>query len=286
MQKDIETNLRTLGRHEAKIVLSFCEHGREIVTASEIISLLQNEGIARKVIYNLRKKGWITRLTGGRYLFLPPEYGPANLGENNPFALASAVIEPSYIGWWSAASFHGLTTQKPMTLTVAILRQASDQVVEGNKIHFIKLVPRKFFGFKSYDVYGRKAALSTPAKTLVDCIDRPDLAGGPTEITRIVYGASMVVSPEELAAVALQMKSTATLQRLGFLSDLVRWKWPSNIRKRIRDAIPSTVRTTFGRAKSKSGDIGYVSDWGVIAHVSELALLSDIPRTMKDGTSC
>ena len=70
---------------------------------------------------NLIKKGWLARLVGGRYMLLPPEYGPENRGENNPIALAAA--EPSYVGWWSAAAFHGFTTQKPMAVTVATQRQ-------------------------------------------------------------------------------------------------------------------------------------------------------------------
>jgi len=261
--------------------LSFREQGRSVVTASDVISLLENEGTARKVIFNLRRKGWLTRLMGGRYLLLPPEYGPENLGENNPLAVASAIVEHSYIGWWSAASFHGLTTQKPMAVTVATLRQVPTRTVEGNEIRFIKIVPRKFFGFKNYDVYGRQVTLSVPAKTLVDCLDRPDLAGGPAEVTRMVHSASSVVAPKELADVALQMKSTATLQRLGFISDLVGWKWPSTVRRRVRGAIPPSTRTTFGRSQRRPGDIGYVHAWGVIVHAAESDLLADVPRSLK-----
>jgi predicted transcriptional regulator of viral defense system len=281
MQTDIINNRRTLGPHEAQVALSFREQGRTVVTASDVIALLQNKGSARTVISGLRRKGWLTRLLGGRYLFLPPEYGPENLGENNPLALASAVIEHSYVGWWSAASFHGFTTQKPMTLTVAALRQAPTRVVEGNEIRFVKVITRKFFGFQTYDVYGRQVTLSTPTKTLVDCVDRPDLAGGEAELARITYGASSTVSPEELAEVALQIDSTALLQRLGFLSDLVGWKWPSDVRQRILAAIPSTLRTKFGRAERKPGDIGYVAEWGVIVHAAEADLLADVPKPQR-----
>lgn len=282
MQKDIENNLRTLGPNEARVALSFREQKRNVVARADVISLLQSESTARKVIHNLLRKGWLTRLKGGRYLFLPPEYGPENLGENNPLALASAVVDPSYVGWWSAASFHGFTTQKPMTITVATLRQVSGRVVEGNEIHFVKVVSRKFFGFKTYDVYGREVTLSTPAKTLVDCVDKPELAGGPAEVARIAYGASTVVSQEDLADSALEMKSIAALQRLGFLADLVGWKWQPAIRQRMRDAIPLSTRSTFGRSTRKPGDIGYVNAWGVIVHAAVSDLLADVPRTQNE----
>lgn len=63
---DIQTTLRTLGRNEARIVLSFREQGRGVVTVADVISLLGNRGTTRKVIHNLLRKGWLTRLKRGR----------------------------------------------------------------------------------------------------------------------------------------------------------------------------------------------------------------------------
>ena len=71
-------------------------------------------------------------------MLLPPEHGPENLGENNILALAAAAVEPSYIGWWSAAAYHGFTTQKPMTIFVAVLRQNAPRVIEGSDVRFVK----------------------------------------------------------------------------------------------------------------------------------------------------
>src|ERR1700732_1188750 len=98
----METNLRTLGPAEARVVLSFREQGREVVKASDIIGLLDSEQTGRKVIRNLVRKGWLTRLGGGRYMLLPPEWGAETIGENKHLAVASAVVKESYIGWGSA----------------------------------------------------------------------------------------------------------------------------------------------------------------------------------------
>ena len=85
-------------------------------------------------------------------MLLPPERGAESLGENNPFAVASAVVEDSYVGWWSAASFHGFTTQKPATVFVAVRRQTKTRTIEGTEIRFVKVEPRKFFGDRSVTV--------------------------------------------------------------------------------------------------------------------------------------
>ena len=72
----MNSNLRTLGPLEAKVVLSFREQGRSLVRASDVRNLLASEISTRKVIRNLLKKGWLSRIVGGHYMFLPPEHGP------------------------------------------------------------------------------------------------------------------------------------------------------------------------------------------------------------------
>jgi predicted transcriptional regulator of viral defense system len=274
----METTLRTLGPSEAKVVLSLREQERDVVETADIIGLLGSEQTARKVIRNLIRKGWLARLVGGRYMLLPPERGAENIGENNPLAIASAVVKQSYIAWWSAAAFHGFTTQMPATVTVAVLRQMAARTIEGADIKFVKVEPRKFFGFKAYAVYGRNAVTSEPEKTLVDCIDRPDLAGGPTELVRIVHTAMPQIEIAKLIDAAFTMKSTSLLQRLGFLTDLVGRPLPEELRSRLRHAIPKSTRSVFGRAARKDGDIGYVAAWGLYAHARKSALLAEVPR--------
>ena len=185
----MQNTLRTLGPKEALVVLSMTEQGRDVVRAEDVIGLAGSEPAGRRVIRSLLRKGWLSRLVGGRYMFVPPAHGPENTGEGNALALAAAAAEPAYVGWWAAAAFHGFTTQKPISISVAVQRQMPARLIEGNEVRFVKVASRKFFGFETYNVFGRDAAVSTPAKTVVDCVDRPDLAGGPAEIARIVYGA-------------------------------------------------------------------------------------------------
>jgi predicted transcriptional regulator of viral defense system len=279
----METPPRTLGPNEARVVLSLSEQGRTTVRASEIIELLGAEPAARKVIHNLIRKGWLVRLIGGRYLFVPPEHGPENLGENNVLAIASAVIEPSYVGWWAAASFHGLTTQKPASVSVAVLRQMSPRIIEGSEIRFIKVHPRKFFGSESYKVHGRDVVISSPAKTAIDCLDRPDLAGGPSEVVRILHAALRELNVQQLVQVAVQMQSTALLQRLGFVADLVAAGWAAELRAKLRSLIAKSARSKFGRSERKADDVGYVADWGLFVNARKQDLLADVPRRTAAG---
>jgi predicted transcriptional regulator of viral defense system len=277
----MESNLRTLGKAESKVVLSLREEGRSLVQTTDIFDILGpavRETAARKVIRNLVRKGWLSRIVGGKYMLLPPEHGPENLGENNVLALAAAVAEPCYIGWWSAAAWHGFTTQKPMTAFVAVTRQTPSREIEGSTVRFIKVTPRKFFGYESYDIYGRSVPVSSPAKTLIDCLDRPNLAGGPTELARIVHSVLAEVPPDDVLSAAMTMKSKAVLQRLGFLSDLVGRPLPEPVRTTLHSLIPRSYRSHFGWPEQREGDIGYVAAWGLFVYAHKDELLAEVPR--------
>jgi predicted transcriptional regulator of viral defense system len=279
----MDNNLRTLGPAEAKVVLSLREQGRSVVRTSDVLAVLGSDTTTRKVIRNLVRKGWLSRIVGGRYMLLPPEHGPENLGENNILALAAAAVEPSYIGWWSAAAYHGFTTQKPMTIFVAVLRQTAARVIEGSHVRFVKVTPRKFFGHNTYDVYGRTVSISTSVKTLIDCLDRPELAGGPAELTRIVHSGLGEIDPQELLATATTMKSRSVLQRLGFIADLVGRPLPEEVRATIKQALPKTYRSHFGRSSRRADDIGYVADWGLFVNARREELLVEVPRIKSRG---
>ncbi len=127
--------------------------------------------------------------------------------------------------------------------------------------------------------------LSTPQKTLVDCLDRPDLAGGVVEVARIVSGAAVDADIKDVADIALSMKSTALLQRLGFLADLVGWTFPAAVRARLRNTIVPSTRAVFGREKRQVGDIGYVAAWGLLVHARESELLTDVPQIKRSGVA-
>lgn len=269
-------NLRTLGPSEARVVLSLAEQARTIVRPDDVKDILGSEMTSRTVVRSLAKKGWLARVIAGRYMLLPPEYGPENLGENNSLAMAAAAVDPSYIGWWSAAAWHGFTTQRPMTIFVATKRQVPTKVIDGNDVRFVKIAERKFFGFEPYDVYGRDVAISSPAKTLVDCVDRPDLCGGPSELTRIVFTALSDVDPKDVLLAVTALGSKVVMQRLGFLADLVGRPLPPHVCEALRSVIPSTYRSFFGRAERKKGDIGYVSKWGLFVNARETDLLAEV----------
>jgi len=91
------------------------------------------------------------------------------------------------------------------------------------------------------------------------------------------------IDHEKLVTAAMAMKSTALLQRLGFLTDLVGRKLPEKLRLEVRNAIPKSTRSVFGRRDRREDDIGYVADWGLFVYARRNDLLAEVPRIKGRG---
>jgi len=280
------STLRGLRPVQAKLILTLVEEKRSTFTRSEAAQILgSNADALRNQLTDLVRRGWLERLGNGRYMVVPPEYGGEQTGESNVLALASASVSEGYVGWWSAASLHGLTTQVPALINVATPAHHRPRVLAGSEVHYHTLPARKYFGVTSKEVYGRLVRVSTCEKTLIDCIDRPRFCGGMSEVCRIVWGAAGQIDWEKMAADLLRFGSTAVVQRFGFISDLVGAEIPEDTRAKIRSLIKPGTRTALAGASDTRGrekSIGYVAEWGITVNVDARTLLSDVPKIVKN----
>jgi hypothetical protein len=168
----MQTNLRTLGPAEAKVILTFRARGRHVVTAEDILRLLGTGPSARKVIRNLLRKGWLSRIIGGRYMLLPPEHGPT---------LLYRVVVSRFPAWLHHTKADDRFRRCAQTGSGARDRRPCCPLHQAHIAKILRLPDLRRLR--------PPAAISTPAKTLVDCLDRPDLCGGATELACITHAA-------------------------------------------------------------------------------------------------
>jgi predicted transcriptional regulator of viral defense system len=275
-------NIRSLTPAEAKLVLTLIERGRDAFNRTDAADILGTTPHRIKdLLRDLTAKGWLERLGGGRYLLVPPAYGAELTGEYNVLALASASVSEGYVGWWNAASLHGFTTQVPSTVTMATPRRHRSRVLAGSEVRYITIPLGRFFGFENREVFRRSVTVSDREKTVIDCIDRPDLCGGLSEICRIVWGAAADLNWQRLLQYVERIESVSIAQRLGFLCDLVKAPIPANIRHALYGRLKWNSRSRFGPENPVDGAIGFVADWKLTVNSAQRELLSDVPRKIE-----
>jgi len=107
----------------------------------------------------LAGSGKIKRIERGKYY----------VADTDIYSVASNIICPSYISLFAALRFHGITTQIITTIDVVSLkRHAAISSIEGQKINFIKLDHRRFFGF--YRERSTNAFVAYTEKALIDAL--------------------------------------------------------------------------------------------------------------------
>lgn len=253
-------------------MLALTEARRREATRAEIVRLLGgSDKAADNVIESLRRKGWLERATWGEYLLVPPEQGPDALGDSNLLALASRIADPYYIGFGTAAAHYGLTTQHRSVIFVVTPVRLRPREVGESRVRIVNLSDKKFFGFEPVDVLSYKVMISDPEKTAVDCIDRPELAGGVGEVATILANASRRFDWNKAASYLERINSGALARRLGWLVDYVKADLPADARDRLLRLATRSRKTYLGpdpaRARAVQGAIGYDETWRVFVNV-------------------
>ena len=267
----MEFNTRTLSPQESRVVLALSEGKRLEIERSEVIKLL---GVSPKaadhVIESLRQKGWLERASWGKYVFIPPDQGPDAVGEGNLFALASRIADPYYIGYGSAAAHYGLTTQHRRVIILVTTAHVRPRELAETRVRIINPKPDKFFGFGRVDVLGFTVMMSDREKTAVDCIDRPELAGGVAEAASILAVASRRLDWQKSADYLDRMDSTALVRRFGWVMDHVGAEMPADVRGRLLQRAEAGPKTWLGpNPKTKmERAIGYDKIWRLTINVA------------------
>jgi predicted transcriptional regulator of viral defense system len=263
---------RSLSTQESKVVLALTEGRKREVTRAEIVELLGgSDKAADNVIESLRHKGWLERATWGEYLLVPPEQGPAVLGDSNLLALASRIADPYYIGFGSAAAHYGLTTQHRNVIFVVTPVRLRAREVGQSRVRIVNLSANKFFGFESVDVLGYKVMISDREKTAIDCIDRPALAGGVGEAATILATASRRFDWNKAVEYLERIGSGALARRFGWLADYVKAEVPPAASDRLLHMAARSRKTYLGpdpaRARAEEGASGYDETWRLFVNV-------------------
>ena len=210
----------SLGTKEAFLVRSLAEEGRAIFGTDDA-SRLVGHG-AKELVHRLTRKKWVLPLKRGLYAVVPLDIGVrgADAFVVHSFVVAAMLVEPYYIGYWSALNHHGLTDQIPRTTFVATTKVRHPVKVLDEEYCFVKLAPAKFFGWQEVEVEGRKVRMSGPEKTVADCLDHPEHCGGIEQVARAVYFSHEEISLARVGDYAKRMGNRTVLKRLGHVLEV------------------------------------------------------------------
>ncbi len=132
---------------------------RSAFRTREYSAMLNKKGYARLVLHRLKLRKEILSIKNGWWAF------PDALPEH----IACEMSKPCYLSFHSALALHGLTTQTPRNIQVAVIKKTKKYVVLGTEVKEYKLKKAQFNNFS------RKEGLmfASPEKAFADCLLLP-----------------------------------------------------------------------------------------------------------------
>ena len=214
----VQKTITELGPKEAEFLSSVSTAGGQF-TNERAAQFWGSSEMAAKKLHQLEKRGWVARIERGKYLVIPLEAGAERTWSEEPYLVASTLVQPAVIGYWTAIRHWNWTEQIPRIIYVQTTsrKKATGRIVFGVQYQFVTVPKTKFYGHAKEWYKGKPVLISDKEKTLVDCADDVERAGTIEELAKAVKASASEISWQKLNEYVTRFPNGAVLKRLGYL---------------------------------------------------------------------
>ena len=182
------------------------------------------ENTIRELLSDMTKRGLLMRLKEGVYYIIPYEENAETFMPDWHLIVKYLVRDAKhYIGYYSALQVHNLITQPSLKEQIVVNKQIrpSEIKIKNITFQFIYHNENHFFGEKKIWIDDfNKVLCSDIEKTIIDCLFKPDYAGGIVEVARAIYSTKEKLDFNKLLEYVIKFNSQAVVKRLGYLLEL------------------------------------------------------------------
>jgi predicted transcriptional regulator of viral defense system len=216
-RKPEEDHKKGLTPRESLLISALARQDKKIFSIEDARSAI--EGDVKRTMSSLILKKWVLPLKRGLYAIVPLDVGVKGADSFilHNFVIASHLVEPYYIGYWSALNHYGFSEQIPRTTFVATTKPKMPLKILDADYYFVKIDRKKFFAFNETEIQDWRVNISSPEKTIVDCLDHPEHSGGIDEVAKAIYFNHEETDLKEIYGLAERMGNMTILKRLGYI---------------------------------------------------------------------
>lgn len=247
-----------------EVLTYFNQLNRNCFDYSEAKKALPNssDSALKELLSDMVRRGLLMRLKKGLYHTIPYEKeADAFMPDWHLIAEHLTRGTDHYIGYYSALQIHNLITQPSLKEQIVVAKQTRPSTLNIKNVtfQFIYHNENHFFGSKKIWIDSfNKVRCSDLEKTFVDCLFKPDYAGGIVEVAKAIYASKDKIDYEKLLAYTQRFKSQAVIKRLGFLLETLEIE-SGIVKQLLQDKTASYTR--LDTELPKSGKM--ISRWSI-----------------------
>jgi predicted transcriptional regulator of viral defense system len=274
---DVLYKPRTLGPREAQ-VLAWLETDRpaviDVAAVSEAVGVSRE--YARTLVWRLERKGWLQRLTRGRYEPLLGESG--GWSAPNPWAALDGWVRPHYVSFASAAHELGLTPDRPGEVQVATVHGAmlAPRMAQAG-VRLVRLRRFTLVGSEQRQLHGHSVSIAGVDRCVLDSASHLDLAGGALGLSRMLARGQGSIDWERVVGMAGELpRGLRALRRAGALLEIIGVDAPPALRHAA--GAPHRAPIPLDKGPTPEGDTTVLATWGVALNVSPETIREELQR--------
>lgn len=162
-----------------------------------------------EIIENLVSKNILLRIERGKF---------CKTNFKDELAIANILVPDAAVAYWSALNIHGLTEQISNAVFVQSTKSKKAKKVFGVEYRFTKVAARKHTGIIKQGFGNRQYRITDIEKTIVDCFDLPDYAGGYDNLIKAFYRAPL--KADKLIKYCNAIHNIAAVKRMAVIADI------------------------------------------------------------------
>lgn len=221
------------------------------------------------------RRGLLMRIRKGVYYIIPYEQNADSyMPDWHLLAEHLARGIKHYIGYYSALQIHNLITQPSLKEQIVVAKQVRPSVLRVRDVEFQFIFHNEnhFFGFKKMWIDSfNQVYCSDQEKTFIDCLFRPDYAGGIVEISKAIYMAQDKIKFDNLLEYCRKFNSQAVIKRLGFILEML------EINTGITEELQKAKTASYVVLDTELPRYGkMISRWGILQNLETETIKSAI----------
>jgi predicted transcriptional regulator of viral defense system len=190
-----------------------------VITTRDAIDAMGNGPATRKRLVYLAKKGYLVRVMRGLYGAVPPESIGSEY-EIDRYLIANRASRSSgALAFHSALELHGVANSILNEIYCIMCGRIRPFTFQGVDYHFINA--SEVFGTSQVVRQGISVKVTNRERTFLDCIRRPELAGGLDELLRSL-GTFHTIDPLTLGEYLGRFDERSLVQRTGVILSLLK----------------------------------------------------------------
>ena len=268
---------KTISYQSSTLLAALNEKSQDFFDIKDAMEILEgsSETAVRELVRGMVNRGLLLRIKDGLFHIIPYEANSSTYFPNwHLVASHLAGGREFYIGYSSALEIHELTTQPSLIEQVVVDKQVrpSQLMVKDVAFQFIYHNRRHFFGFRNTWIDDfHKVPVSDLEKTLIDCLYKPDYAGGIVDIAKALYKARKDIRFEKLNGYLDPFGAQSVRKRLGYLLD--GFGIEEDFTQTLEASLSNSY-TSLDPSLPKEGK--YISKWKIQANLDEASIFSSI----------